>query len=161
MRWAFVVVMTTACATAPPPASARRQPGWKIGVSVPAPGATGAIAGRVVDAASGEPLFPVTIIASSPALQGTRSEFTDQAGSFRLTDLPAGSYELLAIYGDAKLRVNAVPVDVGGERWVAAALSLAPGELIRLGPCRPPNIEPGTATQKTVIDHEMLKNVPW
>ena len=41
---------------------------------------TGAIQGQVSDADTGEPLAGVTVVASSPALQGTQTAFSDDDG---------------------------------------------------------------------------------
>jgi hypothetical protein len=148
--WAFLMVVGAACATAPP-RTPRRPPGWEVGARRPIPGrATGGIAGRIVDVATGAPMMLVTVVATSPALQGPVSEFTDEAGQFHMTGLPSGSYDLLAIYGDVELRMTAVPVDTGADRLVTARLDVTTAEVFILGPCRPPVIEPGTGHRRRV-----------
>ena len=52
---------------------------------------TGGIVGRVSDDGGGS-LPGVTVEATSPALQGTRTAVTDRTGSYRLTLLPPGEY---------------------------------------------------------------------
>ena len=52
---------------------------------------TGSIAGRVVDGA-GLPFTGVTVEATSPSLQGTRTAQTDTAGAFRFPGVPPGTY---------------------------------------------------------------------
>src|SRR5262245_3380181 len=73
----------------------------------------GSIQGRVTDETTGVPMLLVTVVASSPALQGTQSEFTDDAGQFYMSSLPAGTYNLLFIYGDAKVKRENVEVSTG------------------------------------------------
>jgi TonB-dependent receptor len=78
--------------------------------------ATGAIAGKVLDAATGAPL-----IGADVALDGTAfTTATDRTGDFRLSDIPPGSYSLLVLYlGHTEQRTDIVitagrtiPVDV-------------------------------------------------
>ncbi|HTO87139.1 MAG TPA: carboxypeptidase regulatory-like domain-containing protein [Thermoanaerobaculia bacterium] len=52
---------------------------------------TGSIAGRVIDAA-GLPFAGVTVEATSPSLQGTRTVQTDSAGAYRFPGVPPGTY---------------------------------------------------------------------
>ena len=54
---------------------------------------TGGIAGTVVDA-TGAALPGVTVTATSPALQGQRMTVTDHTGTYRLLNLPPGTYAL-------------------------------------------------------------------
>src|ERR1017187_6912796 len=54
---------------------------------------TGSIFGTIVDAQGG--VMPgVTVSASSPQLQGTRTAITDSTGTFRFPTLPPGTYSL-------------------------------------------------------------------
>lgn len=90
----------------------------------------GAVAGRVVDQASGEPVVSATV--SLPALD--RSAVTNDRGNFRLTDVPPGRHELRIRhirYGD-----RTVPVQVtSGEiltrtfRLAAEAIEVEPLEV--------------------------------
>src|SRR5438552_10793337 len=52
---------------------------------------TGQIIGTVVDAQGGV-LPGVTVSATSPQLQGTRTAITDSTGTFRFPTLPPGTY---------------------------------------------------------------------
>jgi hypothetical protein len=53
---------------------------------------TGAIQGQITDADSGEKLPGVTVVVSSPALQGTQTAISDENGQYKLSELPPGSY---------------------------------------------------------------------
>jgi hypothetical protein len=57
---------------------------------------TGAIKGRVVDAASGQPARKVRVHAASAALRDGRTAYTDAGGWFELKTLPAGHYTVTA-----------------------------------------------------------------
>jgi outer membrane receptor for ferrienterochelin and colicin len=54
---------------------------------------TGSIEGRV-DVQTGGPLALVQVEAKGPALQGSRTAITDQAGRYKLSLLPPGTYEV-------------------------------------------------------------------
>jgi outer membrane receptor protein involved in Fe transport len=55
---------------------------------------TGALAGRVVDVSTQRPLGDVAVTATSPAAQGEQVVVTDDAGAFRVPNLPPGEYTL-------------------------------------------------------------------
>src|SRR6185369_4370998 len=56
---------------------------------------TGQVIGTVVDAQGGV-LPVVTVTASSPQLEGTRTALTDGTGTFRFPTLPPGTYYIKA-----------------------------------------------------------------
>ena len=73
---------------------------------------TGSLAGRVTSP-DGEPLPGVTVVASSPALQGERSATSVDNGEFLLRDLPAGQYEItFSLEGMASL-TRPVEIQIG------------------------------------------------
>src|SRR5215468_205420 len=53
---------------------------------------TGAIQGHVVEADTGESLPGVTVVVTSPVLQGNQSAISDENGGFKITELPPGTY---------------------------------------------------------------------
>src|SRR5512143_1663217 len=56
---------------------------------------TGAVlTGTVVDASTRAPLQNVVVTATSPALQGEQVVVTDETGTYRVPQLPAGTYAL-------------------------------------------------------------------
>src|SRR3712207_4500827 len=73
---------------------------------------TGAIQGVVTDAQTGEALPGVTVVAASPALQGTQAAITDDTGQFKITNLPPGTYELTFLYADLTVRRTGLDVSV-------------------------------------------------
>ncbi len=62
-----------------------------LGVRELAGQTTGSVAGRVVDS-SGASLPAVTVEATSPSLQGTRTAMTSASGAYRFPALPPGTY---------------------------------------------------------------------
>jgi outer membrane receptor protein involved in Fe transport len=55
---------------------------------------TAVLTGTVVDAATQKPMPDVVVVATSPNLQGERLALTDEAGFYRLAQLPPGTYTL-------------------------------------------------------------------
>jgi hypothetical protein len=84
---------------------------------------TGSIQGTVVDEQLGTPLGLVTVVAASPALQGTQSEFSDDGGQYFLSNLPPGQYSLVFIYGEAKLKRENIDVSIGKTTVVNARMN--------------------------------------
>jgi hypothetical protein len=67
-------------------------------VEKPLPSARGnTIHGRFHETTTGELLAGVTIVASSPVLDGVQTAISDEDGYYKITDLPAGEY-LVTIY---------------------------------------------------------------
>ena len=52
------------------------------------------ITGTIVDASTKKPISDAVVTATSPSLKGERSTNTDPQGSYRLPDLPPGTYAL-------------------------------------------------------------------
>jgi hypothetical protein len=121
--------VTTACASAPaakPRAAAVESPPAELPYCPPAPqhivhvpqarsstSGTGAIQGVVRDQATLESVRDVTVVATSPALEGSASELTDAQGSYLITNLPPGNYEVVFYYGEIKIRQANVTVGDG------------------------------------------------
>ena len=55
---------------------------------------TGSIAGKVVDQRTGQALYPANVV----CLPGNHGTTTDARGTFSLTGLPAGSFDLEITY---------------------------------------------------------------
>src|SRR4051812_2880006 len=71
--------------------------GFAIPWLTPAPAAaqsttTGAIQGKITDAETGEALPGVTVVVTSPVLQGTQTAISDENGLYKIAELPPGSY---------------------------------------------------------------------
>jgi hypothetical protein len=75
---------------------------------------TGTISGRVVDA-QGLSIPGVTVVATSPNLQGTRETVTSENGDYILSLLPSGTYTIafeLSGFGTQTRTVNLAPTQV-------------------------------------------------
>src|SRR5436305_1821883 len=83
---------------------------------------TGTIVGRVTDEGGGT-LPGVTVEATSPSLQGTRTALTDGTGTYRLSLLPPGDYAIsFTLEGFA--RENRQEVHVGLDRDTTLSTTL-------------------------------------
>ncbi len=121
---------------------------------------TGAITGTVIDSARGAPLLLTTVVVKSADLQGTQSEFTDDAGKYQIDRLPPGHYDVLFVYGDSRVERFGVDVIAGKVATVDAALDLSgSAEVITIRE-RAPTIDLGSTKEGVTIDQEYLKNVP-
>jgi outer membrane receptor protein involved in Fe transport len=121
----------------------------------------GAVKGRVLDAATGQPLGGVTIVATSPSLQGSQSELTDDLGVYEINNLPPGLYEIVFYYGDIKVRKPEVRVVIGATTPVHLKLDTgqAGGEVITIVQ-KAPAIDSGSTKQGVKLDQEYLQNIP-
>ena len=114
---------------------------------------TGAVQGTVTDEATGVPMLLVTVFATSPSLQGQASEFTDASGQFFLSNLPPGTYSLLFIYGDAKVRRDNVEVRTGAVTSVNAKINQQATEIVTIKE-RAPAIEAGSTKQGATLQQD-------
>ena len=126
-----------------------------------ASGTTGAIQGLVTDGKTGEVIAGVTIIATSPSLQGTQTAITDEKGVYKIDNLPPGNYLITFYYAD--ITVERTNVNVGIERTTPVYQKLnqdaAKGEVVKIVDTAP-TIDPTSTTQGITIDKNYLKNIP-
>jgi outer membrane receptor protein involved in Fe transport len=121
---------------------------------------TGAIQGRVLDVESGEPLAGVTVVVSSPALQGTQAAISDESGVYKITNLPPGRYLVTAYFGDVEVRRT---LDVSVNRTATGHLRFdttqAIGEVITIDGLGPP-IDTTATQQGVVLDQDYVRHLP-
>ncbi len=121
---------------------------------------TGAISGVVTDAQTGEPLIAVTVVATSPAMQGSQAAITDDTGRYKITNLPPGTYVVTCYFAEVAVRRT---VDVAANRttpgFVELDTSRAVGEVITIDG-RAPAIDPSSTTQGVIIDPEYTRRLP-
>ncbi len=122
---------------------------------------TGVIRGRVIDKGSGVGLAGATVVATSPAIQGTQTAITDETGSYALASLPPGAYVVTYYHADTVVERKGVQVNVNRATALFQKLdtSGSTGELVVIQD-RPPMIEPTTTGQGITIDHDYINNVP-
>jgi outer membrane receptor protein involved in Fe transport len=119
---------------------------------------SGVIQGTVSDP-SGAPLELVTVIATSPALQQPQTEFTDAGGQYQISGLAPGTYSMLFVYGDAKVRRENVEVSVGKATVVAAKIDAGRAEEIVIK-VKPPAIDGASTKLGNTMGRDALTNLP-
>ena len=131
VAFALALAAGTACAASgaltprrppsPPPPSTRPP-------LLSRPAQPGRAEGCVSDADSGKKLAGVTVVATSPALQGTAAELTDDVGCYTIVDLPPGRYELTFYEGPRTVRRKDIQVRPGGTTPVHARMGAPDAE---------------------------------
>jgi len=123
---------------------------------------TGAIQGVVTDASSGDGLAGVTVVVTSPALQGTQSALTDGQGVYKITNLPPGTYSATFYYGsDITVRRNNIVVSINKTTpgYVKLNASQAGGEVIVIDD-KAPTIDVTSSKQGVTLDQDYTRNIP-
>jgi hypothetical protein len=121
---------------------------------------TGAIAGRVTDTTSGDALAGATIVATSPALQGSQAAVSDSSGHYLVTNLPPGTYLVTFYYANSEVQRRGVIVAVGQATQVAQKIDTAAGggEVIEV---RGGTMIDTTSTNQGIsVTQDQLQNVP-
>jgi outer membrane receptor protein involved in Fe transport len=122
---------------------------------------TGAIQGQITDASTAEPLAGVTVVATSPVLQGAQTVFSDENGLYKIDELPPGNYLVTFYYLRITLEHSNVNVGVNKTTPVFQRLTLehVGGEVVKITDTAPA-IDPTSTTQGITIDKNYLRNVP-
>ena len=122
---------------------------------------TGAVRGEVKDVATGESAIGATVVITSPALQGTRTEITDESGSYYLSNLPPGDYLISVQYLDVRVERTNVLVRLGQVSKVNINVNSqqGKGEVVRVEG-RAPLIDQQSTKTGTTVSEEYTKNVP-
>lgn len=106
--------------------------------------AYGMVMGVVRDAKNGESLAGVTVVATSPSLQGAQAAITDENGFYSLVGLPAGDYIVTMYYLETTLEHH--DIVVGSNKVTPLYAKLAQ-----------PTIQPEPGI---TIDQNYVKNIP-
>jgi hypothetical protein len=120
---------------------------------------TGTVRGVVRDPATGEALIGVTVVASSPALQGIQAAITDERGEYRLPGLPPGDYTLTAYYGEVQVARPGIRMQLGQIMTVNLQVTTAGGEVVTIEG-RTPVVDQGSTKSGVVITEDETRNLP-
>ncbi len=122
---------------------------------------TGAIQGVVSDSSTGETLAGVTVVVTSPALQGTQSAITGGNGYYKISNLPSGNYVVTFYYSDITVRKSdqVVTVNKSTPVYIKIDTTHAGGEVINVEG-RAPTVDPTSTNQGITLDQNYTKNIP-
>jgi hypothetical protein len=123
----------------------------------------GEIKGKVTDEA-GKPLAGVTVVVTSPALQGEQAELTDVDGYYQITNLPPGTYVVRFFYENvSKARFERQNVVVSADKTVMVNSKIrtkeAKVETFTITE-RAPAVDVGTTNVGITLTPEVMKNIP-
>jgi len=97
--------------------------------AVPAAAQTGTISGRVTEAGTNRPIPNVGVRAVS-GLRAVAGAYSDESGTFRIVNVPAGTYTVEArIVGHQLTRVENVTVGSGATANIGIAMAVVPSQL--------------------------------
>ena len=141
----------------PPPVQPPRPPPAPAATAAVATATTGAIQGRVSDAASGVPLAGVTV-----AITGATSTtaITDEAGGYGVGGLAPGQYLVTFFFGEVTIERRGIQVGVNKTTPVFQKINTAAAvsESIVLDD-RAPMIDVTSTTQGITIDQDYTRNI--
>ena len=122
---------------------------------------TGAIQGAVTDSKTGEKLAGVTVVVTSPSLSGPQTAITDEAGFYKINELPPGSYLVTFYYLDVTVERAGITVGVNKTTPVFQKLNTnsSGGEVIKIQDSVP-TIDPTSTRQGITLQNNYIKNVP-
>ena len=121
---------------------------------------TGAIGGVVTDASSGDALAGVTVVATSPALQGSQAAVADSSGRYLVTNLPPGTYLVTFYYSDVTKQRGGIEVPLGQVVQVNQKIDLASGSGEVIEVRGGTTIDTTSTNQGIRVTQDQLQNVP-
>jgi outer membrane receptor protein involved in Fe transport len=119
----------------------------------------GAIKGTAKDSKSGEALVGVTIVATSPALQGTQSAISGSNGVYTISNLPPGVYQVKFYWANTVVTRNNIEVNLNKVTPVHGSIDQTAGEEIVVND-QAPTIDPTSTTQGITLDQNYTQNIP-
>jgi len=122
---------------------------------------TGAVRGQILDKDSGEPIIGATVVATSPALQGTQASISEEDGGYYLPNLPSGMYIITVYHLDAEFSRDNVLVQLGKAAKVNIRINAdaAAGETIAIQGSAPIIDQASTKTGATITS-DYTENIP-
>ncbi len=121
---------------------------------------TGSINGKVTDNTGGV-LPGVTVTASSPSMQGTRTDVTNEAGEYRFPAVPPGTYKLVyELAGFGTVNREGVQVGLGFTATVNTELGVATLQETVTVSGESPVVDVSTTTTASNFGEERLAALP-
>jgi hypothetical protein len=121
---------------------------------------TGVILGKIVDS-NGNPIPGVHVIVSGPNLQGVREDYTTEAGTFRIPELPPGLYTVRAeMMGLQTIEQPNIKVALNKTTKLTLEMRVAELEDTIVVTAAAPVVDVTTSTQTVQIDRDFTDKLP-
>lgn len=123
---------------------------------------TGAVQGQVTDEVTGEPLAGVTVWITGPATPEPQTAITEGDGTYKVTELLPGTYQVTFYAGDTTVTRTHIRVTANGVTPVFQRVRLDPehaGTVIEIEDV-PPQIDPTSTTRGSTQDRTFIERVP-
>ncbi len=121
----------------------------------------GNIAGVVTDEENGKPLAGVTVTATSPALQGEQTEFTDAGGRYIITELPPGEYTVRFYFSNLKVERTGVFINADKTLQVNAAMPTRAAKTQTYHVTeKASSVDVGNTQIQTQVTNDLVRNTP-
>lgn len=122
---------------------------------------SGSIEGVVTEQSTNKPLAGVTVTATSPALQGEQTEFTDASGRYIITELPPGEYTVRFYFSNLNIERAGVFLNADTTLRVSVAIPTYHAEVkVYRVTERAPTVDVGNTQVQTLVTNELVHNVP-
>jgi hypothetical protein len=118
------------------------------------------LTGSVTDAATGKPVPDVVVTATSPSLQGEEIVVTDATGTYRIPQLPPGTYKI-QLEKEAFRPYTRSDINLRSDRTIRLNIQLQPEalkaeEVVVVG--RPPTVDVGSSSTGVTVGQEFIRN---
>jgi hypothetical protein len=121
---------------------------------------TGALTGTVFEKEGGQPLPGVQVTITSPALQGTKTAYTDGTGLFKFREIPPGDYKVVSsLEGFGKVALEGIRVGLDRTADVRVRMSAAVTEFITVTG-ETPLVDVKSTTTGQNMTEEVLQALP-
>lgn len=120
-----------------------------------------ALIGSITDRATGKPVGGVQVVATSNSLQGEQTVESDSSGSYRLPNLPAGSYTLQFFKGGYKPFTSQRAIVVRSGQTIRFNVPLQPEGVEEIEiVLEAPTVDVSKSSTGSSIDQETIRKVP-
>ena len=122
---------------------------------------TGAVQGRVTDAASKEPLAGVSVWITGPAMPEPQTAISEEDGTYKVTELLPGTYTVTFYIGAITVTRKRIQVGANDVTPVHQKIRLdgIGGDIIEIE-APPPQINPTSTTRGSKIPRHQIEHVP-
>lgn len=119
------------------------------------------LVGKVTDRSTGQGVSDVQVVVTSNSLQGEQSVLTDASGSYRIPNLPAGTYTVQFFHGSYKPYTNTQAVVLRTNQTIRYNAPLQPQGMEEMQVLvEVPSVDVGSSSSGSNLDREFISKVP-